>query len=258
MGSTRGRIEGKVVVITGGAGGIGRAAALKFVEEGAAVLLVDLEERLLKQACDEIPSNRLSYFVGDVTRWIDNKAMVSVAEERYGGVDVFLANAGVEGDVSSILDYDEEVFDRLMEVNVKGPFLGLKAAVPAMIKRGGGSVVITSSVAGVRGSAKLAPYVTSKHAVVGLMKSAAKEFSVSNVRVNTVNPSAVDTRMIHRIEEGLRSGDPLAVRDKMESAIPLGRYAEPMDIANLMLFLASDESKFITGSVHMADGGSTA
>ncbi len=251
-----GRIENKVAVITGGAGGIGSEVARRFVDEGALVLLVDLDEEALSQVCSEFPSNRVSYLAADVTNWADNQAMVSLALERYGGLDIFLANAGIEGAISSILDYDEEVFDRLMAVNVKGPFLGLKAVIPEMIKSDGGSVIITSSVAGVRGGPRLAPYVTSKHAVIGLMKSAAKEFATHNIRVNTVNPSPVGTRMIESIEKGLRPEDPDSVREAMRANIPLGRYAQPEDVANLMLFLASDESKFITGSVHMVDGGS--
>lgn len=253
-----GRIEGKVAVITGGAGGIGRAVARRFIEEGASVLIVDVDKDSLADACAEISSNQISYVVGDVANWNDNLEMIKIAEERYGGVDIFLANAGIEGDISSILDYDEEVFDRLMAVNIKGPFLGLKAAVPAMIKRGSGSVVITSSIGGVRGGSRLAPYVTSKHAVIGLMKSAAKEFAREGVRVNAVNPSPVETRMMRSIEKGLMEEDPDAIKKAMQSNIPMGRYAEPVDVANLMLFLASDESKFITGSIHMVDGGSSA
>ena len=160
-----GRLENKVAVITGGAGGIGSEVARRFVDEGALVLLVDLEEESLARVCSELPTNRVSYLAADITKWSDNQAMAALALERYGGLDIFLANAGVEGAISSILDYDEDVFDRLMAVNVKGPFLGLKAVVPEMIKRLGGSVIITSSVAGVRGGARLAPYVTSKHAV---------------------------------------------------------------------------------------------
>ena len=251
-----GRIENKVAVITGGAGGIGSEVARRFVDEGALVLLVDLDEAALSQVCSELPSNRVSHLAADVTNWADNQAMVSQALERYGGLDIFLANAGIEGAISSILDYDEEVFDRLMAVNVKGPFLGLKAVIPKMIKSDGGSVIITSSVAGVRGGPRLAPYVTSKHAVIGLMKSAAKEFATHNIRINTVNPSPVGTRMIESIEKGLKPDDPDSVRAAMRANIPLGRYAYPEDVANLMLFLASDESKFITGSVHMVDGGS--
>jgi len=252
------RLEGKVAVITGGAGGIGKAAATLFVAEGADVLLVDLDEANLKEACDQIGSNKVSYCVADVTNASDNQLMIATAEERYGGVDVLLANAGVEGDVSPIVDYDEDRFDQVMAVNVKGPFLGLQAAIPAIGRRGGGSIIITSSIMGVKGGANVAPYVTSKHAVIGMMKSAAKECAPMNIRVNTVNPSPVETRMMRSLEEGIAPGNAEAIREQMRANIPLGRYAEPEDIAKIMLFLASDDSDFITGSVYMADGGSTA
>tara|TARA_R110002073_G_scaffold3998_11_gene26968 strand:- start:4292 stop:5056 length:765 start_codon:yes stop_codon:yes gene_type:complete len=252
------RLKEKVAIITGGAGGIGKAAGKLFVAEGADVLLVDLDEAALKAACDEIGSNRVSYCVADVTRSDDNQKMVAVAEERYGGVDVLLANAGIEGDVAPIVGYDEARFDQVMAVNVKGPFLGLQAAIPAINKRGGGSIVITSSMMGVTGGANITPYVTSKHAVIGMMKSAAKECAGMNIRVNTVNPSPVDTRMMRSLEEGFAPGEGAAMKERMAANIPLGRYAEPEDVAKMMLFLASDDSDFITGSVYMVDGGSTA
>ena len=201
-----GRLDGKVAIITGGAGGIGKAAGKRFIEEGADVLLVDLDEQALADACAEIGSNRVSYFVADVTKAEDNQAMVQCATERYGGVDALLANAGIEGDVASILDYDEARFDQVMAVNVKGPFLGLKAAVPALAARGGGSIVITSSVAGVRGAPGVAPYVTSKHAVIGMMKSAALEFaghrprlvagSVSNIKITRPGDLPLAARLL--------------------------------------------------------------
>ncbi len=253
-----GRLDGKVAVITGGAGGIGRAAADLFVREGADVLLVDLNEDALRDAVAALGSNRASYFVADVTSKPDNVAMIAAAEERYGGVDVFLANAGIEGDVRPLVEYDEARFDQVMNVNVKGVFLGLQAAVPALMKRGGGSVVITSSVAGVRGTSGIAPYCASKHAVIGLMKSAAQEYAAHNIRVNTVNPSPVETRMMRSLEQGIAPGDPERIKARMESAIPLGRYGDPSEIAKIMLFLASDESSWVTGAVQMADGGMTA
>lgn len=252
------RLEDKVAIITGGAGGIGTAAAARFLEEGAYVLLVDLDEDALAETCTRLGSNRVSYLVGDVTQGPDNQAMVDTATERYGGVDVFLANAGIEGDVASLLDYSEQRFDELMAINVKGPFLGLRAAIPAMRVRGGGSVIISSSIAGLTGAPRLAPYATSKHAVIGLMRSAAKEFAPEGIRVNTVNPSPVNTRMIRSIEQGLSPDEPEQAVQVLTAGIPMQRYAEPRDIANIMLFLASDESAFITGSVYMADGGSSA
>ena len=252
------RLAEKVAVITGGAGGIGIAAGKRFASEGAQVLLVDLDEKALADACAEIGGNAVSYLVADVTQADDNARMVETATERYGGVDIFLANAGIEGDVTSLLDYDEARFDQVMAVNVKGPFLGLRSAVPAMRLRGGGSIIITSSIAGVRGAPSLAPYATSNHAVIGLMRSAAKEFAAEGIRVNTVNPSPVQTRMMRSIEEGIRPDDPEAVQQSMAANIPMQRYAEPEDIANIMLFLASDESRFMTGATYFADGGNTA
>jgi NAD(P)-dependent dehydrogenase (short-subunit alcohol dehydrogenase family) len=252
------RLEGKVAIITGGAGGIGRAAGRLFAAEGADVLLVDIDEEQLVAACEEAGSNRVSYCVADVTRAQDNQMMVDLATERYGGVDVFLANAGIEGDIAPIEEYDEAKFDQLIAVNVKGPFLGLKASIPALALRGGGSIIITSSVAGVRGAPNLAPYVTSKHAVIGMMKSAARECAPKRIRVNTVNPSPVETRMMRSIEEGIAPGQSDVAKTQMMANIPLGRYAEPHDIAKVMLFLASDDSEFVTGSVYLADGGSSA
>jgi NAD(P)-dependent dehydrogenase (short-subunit alcohol dehydrogenase family) len=251
------RLAGKVAVITGGAGGIGRAAGVRFAAEGADVLLVDLDEESLKEAVSAAGSNRVSYFVADVTKAADNAAMIACVTERYGGVDVFLANAGIEGDVKPIVDYDEARFDQVLNVNVKGVFLGLKSAFPAMQSRGGGSVVITSSVAGVGGTAGLSAYVTSKHAVIGLMRSAAREGAPMNIRVNTVNPSPVETRMMRSLEEGMLPGAADAAKENIAASIPMQRYGSPEEIAQVMLFLASDDSSWVTGSVYMADGGST-
>ncbi|MBX3705188.1 MAG: glucose 1-dehydrogenase [Pseudomonadales bacterium] len=251
------RLNGKVAVITGGAGGIGRAAGALFAAEGASVLLVDLDETALKDAVRSIGSNRVSYLVGDVTRAADNEAMFACAAERYGGVDIFLANAGVEGDVKPISEYDEARFDQVIAVNVKGVFLGLKSAFGALKARGGGSIVITSSVAGVKGAAGVAPYVTSKHAVIGMMRSAALEGAPHNIRVNTVNPSPVETRMMRSLEAGFSPDDAEAARARMAASIPLQRYGTPDEIARVMLFLASDDAAWVTGSVYMADGGNT-
>jgi len=165
----------------------------------------------------------------------------------------------VAGEIQSIVDYDEEIFDSVMAVNAKGPFLGLKAVIPALNERGGGSVVITSSVAGVTGASLLSPYVMSKHAVVGLTKSAAKECAEMKIRVNSVNPSPVETPMMRVLEDGFSeiTGEETS-KGSLAEQIPLGRYAEADEIAKLMLFLSSDESEFITGSVHTIDGGFTA
>ena len=252
-----GRLDGKVAVITGGAGDIGRSAGALFAAEGADVLLVDLSEQALETAVAEIGSTRVSYCVADVTRPEDNDNVIAVAEERYGGVDAFLANAGVEGQVKPITEYDVDVFDKVLAVNVRGVWLGLKSTIPAMARRGGGSIIITSSVAGVAGTPGVSAYVTSKHAVIGMMRTAALECASMHIRVNTVNPSPLEGRMMRSLEEGFAPGDGEVVHDRLKESIPLGRYGEPEDIARLMLFLASDDASFITGSVYMADGGST-
>ena len=252
------RLDGKVAVITGGAGGIGRGAAKRFAAEGANVLIVDLAEEALDDALRAIGSNRVSACAADVTLGRDNERMFEVATERYGGVDIFLANAGIEGAVAPIVETREEDFDRVIAVNVKGVWLGLKSAIPALAARGGGSIVITSSVAGLSGTPGIAPYGTSKHAVIGLMRAAARECAPMNIRVNTVNPSPVDTRMMRSLEAGMSPDDPEAARERIAANIPLGRYAQPDDIAQVMLFLASDDAAFITGGIYKADGGSSA
>jgi NAD(P)-dependent dehydrogenase (short-subunit alcohol dehydrogenase family) len=252
------RLHGKVALITGGAGGIGRSAGALFAAQGADVLLVDVAQGALDEAASAIGSNRVATCVADVTRPEDNTRMVTEAVERFGGLDIFLANAGIEGQVKPITDYDVDVFDRVLAVNVRGVWLGLKAAIPALKARGGGSIVITSSTAGVGGSPGLSAYITSKHAVIGLMRTAALECAPFKIRVNTVNPAPTETRMMRSLEEGFMPGSGDAARESIRNQIPLGRYGEPEDIANLMLFLASDESAYLTGSVYMADGGSTA
>jgi NAD(P)-dependent dehydrogenase (short-subunit alcohol dehydrogenase family) len=250
-----GRLENKTAIVTGGAGGIGKEAGRLFAAEGANVLLVDRDGAALQQAVREIGSSRVASCVADAESTRD---YVRAAVDRFGGIDILLANAGIEGKVLPITECDEDTFDRVIAVNVRGVWLGIKYAFPELRKRGGGSIVITSSVAGVRGAARMSPYITSKHAVVGLMKSAALEGAPHGIRVNTVNPSAVETRMMRSLEEGFMPGRARQIHDSMAASIPLQRYAEPADVAKLMLFLASDDAAFLTGSVYMADGGSTA
>ena len=252
------RLAGKVAIVTGGAAGIGLATAVRFVQEGAKVLLVDIAEQMLQKAAATLDSAMISTLVADVTQPDEVEGYVKTAVSRYGGIDILINNAGIEGDVVPTQDYSIEMFDKVMAVNVRGVWLGMKYVIPQMERRGGGSIVITSSIAGVRGAPSLAPYATSKHAVIGLMRSAAKEFAAEEIRVNTVNPSPVHTRMMRSIEEGIRPHDPEAAQQLMAANIPMQRYAEPEDIANIMLFLASDESRFMTGATYFADGGNTA
>jgi len=252
------RLRDKVAIITGGAGGIGQAAGSLFVEEGAKVLLVDLDEAALRDSVKAISSDSVSYFAADVTQRADTQSYVQAAVERYGGIDICLCNAGIEGEVNRIPDYDEDVFDRVMAVNVKGVWLGLKYVIPEMKKRSSGSIVITSSIAGVKGSSGIAPYSTSKHAVVGLMRSAAQECASMGIRVNSVNPAPIETRMMRSLESQSTLLQPEEVKEQYLSNIPMGRYGSPKEVAQTMLFLASDDSQFCTGGIYMVDGGLSA
>ena len=258
------RLDGKVALITGATGGIGRAAARIFADEGARLALVDLDESALREVVQSIGEDRASYAVADVTSADDTQAYVQAAVDRWGGVDILLANAGIEGEISPIPDYPLEVFDRVMAVNVRGVWLGIKYVVPVMRERGGGSIVITSSTAGIGGGPDMSAYTTSKHAVIGLMRTAAMEGAASGIRVNTVNPAPIETRMMRSIEEmrvaALDDSD-ITVEQTYRATsarIPLGRYGHPEEVARMMLFLASDDSSFCTGGVYMVDGGRSA
>lgn len=252
-----GKLDGRVAIITGGANGIGLAAAKRFVAEGANVLLVDLEETALQRAVAEV-GPQASALRADVAQAEDVARYVRTCCDRYGGVDISINNAGIEGAVKPIPDYPLDVFERVMAVNVRGVWLGLKYVIPEIAKRGGGSIVITSSLAGVAGTPGVSAYVASKHAVVGLMRTAALECARFRIRVNTVNPSPIDTRMVHALEEGYAPGGSERVKQKMLAAVPLRRYGTPEEVAALMLFLASEESAYCTGGVYMVDGGMSA
>jgi NAD(P)-dependent dehydrogenase (short-subunit alcohol dehydrogenase family) len=258
------RLTGKVALITGGSGGIGRAAARLFVEEGAKVVLVDLDEAALQDSVAAAGADSASYVVADTTQPEQVQQFVQTAVDRHGGIDIFLANAGIEGRVLPIPEYPIDVFDLVMAVNVRGVWLGLKYIMPIMRRRGGGSVVITSSVAGLRGGASTSAYTTSKHAVIGLMRSAALKGAPDKIRVNTVNPAPIETRMMRSLEQQRAdfADHPDVTTDTVKAAsasrIPMKRYGEPEEVARLMLFLASDESSFCTGGVYTVDGGISA
>ena len=258
------RLSKKIALITGGAGGIGQAAAKVFAAEGARVVLVDRNEDALKSVVSSLGDDIASYVVADVTHPGQVEGYVAAAVERWGGIDIFLANAGIEGSISSIPNCPIDVFDQVMAVNVRGVWLGLKYVIPMMTERGGGSIVITSSTAGIGGSAGISPYVTSKHAVIGMMRSAALECAPLGIRVNTVNPAPIETRMMRSLEEmrvaAADNSEITVERTKQATAslIPLRRYGYPEEVANMMLFLASDESSFCTGGVYMVDGGRSA
>lgn len=247
------KLENKIAIITGGSGSIGKITAKLFLEEGAKVMLVDLSEKALQEAAYELNSDHIRYAVADVSNADEVEHYVAETVKLFGKIDVFFNNAGIEGVVKPIEHYPEDVFDTIMSVNVKGVWLGNKYVLPQM--NDGGSIIMTSSVAGVVGFPGLSAYVTSKHAVVGIMRSTALEAASRKIRVNTVHPSPVNNRMMRSIEENSAPGHAEDVKKQFETAIPLGRYAEPIEIAQLVLFLASDDSQFITGTTQIIDGG---
>ena len=248
------RLAGKVAVITGATGGIGAAAARLFAAEGAELMLVDLDADRLEALSGETGG---AWRAADVADPAENEAIAAAAAERFGGIDIGLLNAGIEGSLAPIGDYSVEMFDRVMAVNARGVWLGLRALMPHLERRGGGSLVLTSSTAGIRAVPDMSAYTASKHAVIGLMRSAAIEGAASDIRVNTVNPSPIDTRMIQSLEamHGIRRS---GANQPLAGPTPLRRYGEPEEVARLMLFLASDESSFCTGGVYMVDGGVSA
>lgn len=250
------KLENKIAIITGGAGSIGKITAKLFLDEGAKVMLVDLTEEVLKKAVQELNSQQVKYCVADVSKAVDVQHYINETIKVFGKIDVFFNNAGIEGVVKPITEYPEEVFDKVISVNVKGIWLGNKYALPQM--KDGGSIIMTSSVAGILGFANLSAYVTSKHAVVGIMRTTAIEAAPRKIRVNSVHPAPVNNRMMRSIEESASAGHAEEVKKQFEATIPLRRYAEPIEIAKLVLFLASDDSQYITGTTQIIDGGMAA
>jgi NAD(P)-dependent dehydrogenase (short-subunit alcohol dehydrogenase family) len=247
------RLQGKSAFITGGAGSIGLASARAFVAEGASVFLTDLDEAALQSAVAELGSESAAYAVADTTDGSAVAAAVASAVERFGGLDVAFANAGVFGVVAPVSEYPDDVFERVLRVNVVGPFLVAKHTLAVM--RDGGSLIINSSVVGLTSDRGIAGYATSKHAVVGLMRTAAKEMAERGIRVNSLHPGPVDNGFQTAIEVeaiGASAAEAATVFDQM---IPLGRHATAEEIAQVVVFLASDESSFITGATIAADGG---
>lgn len=249
------RLRDKTAIVTGGAGAIGRAVVERFLAEGARVTAVDRIADAAGRSAPGADAGRLLHLTADVSREEDVARYCRDVHARFGPVDVFFNNAGVAGPVRPLVDLAVEDFDAVMAVNVRGVFLGLKHALPIMAD--GGSVIVTSSVAGLRAAPFLSAYAASKHAVMGLVKSAAREAAPRRIRVNAINPGPVDGPMMRGLEEGLGPSDPASVRDRLAKQMRLGRYVAPDEVAELVTFLASDESRMVTGQAHTIDAGLT-
>ena len=251
------RFEGKVVVITGAAGGIGRAAAERFAQEGASVVAVDLPGTGLEETVglvESAGSNALAV-PADVSKSSEVERYAAAAKERFGGIDAFFNNAGIEGWVGPTTQYPEDIFDKVIAVNLKGVFLGIKYVVPIMMERGGGAIVNTASVAGLSGTPSIFAYGASKHAVVGMTKSAALEFGPRGIRTNAICPSPIETRMMRALERGINPDEPEQVHQQMAAGNPMGRYGEPAEVAAFVAYLCSSDASYLNGGIFPIDGG---
>jgi len=247
--------EDKVALVTGGGSGIGRATALAFAREGAKVVIGNRNVQRGEETVAMIrkAGGEASFKRTDVLVTKDIEALVEHAVKEYGGLDLAFNNAGVEGDVAPITEQTEANYDAVMDVNVKGVWLSIKYEIPQMLKRGGGAIVNCSSVAGLIGFPNMAPYFASKHAVIGLTKVAALEYSAQGIRINAVNPAVIDTEMVDRIAAGFGMN-----KDELVQFHPIGRLGQVEEIAEGVVWLCSKKSSFVTGHSLVVGGGFTA
>lgn len=250
------RLDGKVAIVTGATGGIGEATARLFLELGARVMLVARSADKLAATIDRLkPIGEVSGSLAEATDEGAFAAAVGATLQQFGGLDILIANAGTEGTLKPIEALSIEEFEEVMRTNVTGVWLSMKHCIGPMKARGSGSIVALSSIAGCIGFPSLAPYIASKHAVYGLVKTAALELGPSNIRVNCVGPGPIDNRMIASLESQLSPNDPAALRGGIEASIAMRRYGTNEEVAHLLAFLASDAASYCNGSIHMIDGG---
>ena len=252
------RFSGRVVAVTGAAGGIGSATVKLFAGEGAKLVLTGRDREKLTKMAGSLGLNEENCLIapGNVSSEADVESIFAAAMEKFGRLDVLFNNAGIVGAVSKIEDYDGSSMKEVLEINVLGVFFGMKHALKIMKKQGRGVIINTCSIAGFRGMPDTVGYVASKHAIMGMTRAAASENAAAGIRVCAVCPSPVDTPMMSRIEDGkaaMSGSDPALVRSRL-SALPMGRYASPEEVANAVLFLASDDASFISGTPVFVDG----
>ena len=250
-----GILQDKTCVITGGSGSLGLASAAAFVREGGNVMLVDLDKTRLIEAVQTLQAaaGQVAWCVADVSDVEQTRHYIAQTVATFGKIDVLFLNAGSSGETKPITDFSIEVFDQVMAVNVRAPFLGMKFGLPEM--NDGGSVIVTSSIMGVQANGNISAYATSKHAVIGLVRSASKEVARRNIRVNAIAPGPLDNAFQQDIEDRLSAALGFNATEMINQRIPLGRHSQPEEVAEMVLFLASDRSSFSTGSVFMSDGG---
>lgn len=246
---------GKVVIVTGGGSGIGRTAALAFARQGAKLVVAGRREKEGRETVDLIKrgGGEAVFVQADVSREEDVRALVGRAVSTFGRLDVAFNNAGTEGKMGPLVEQNTDNFDSVMNTNVKGVYLSMKHEIPQMIKNGGGSIVNNASVAALVGFPGASIYVASKHAVLGLTRSAALEVAKQGVRINAVSPAAIETEMLSRF-----TGDDEQTKKQFAALHPVGRVGKPEEIASAVLWLASDASSFVTGQSLTVDGGFTA
>lgn len=243
-------VQNKICILTGATGGIGAAIARRFAAAGARLMLVDRPGTPLAELAGELGA---AFCHADAADDAAVAAYTADTVQRFGGLDVVLANAGTEGKLAPITATTPDDVARLFAVNVYGVFSAIRHAAPHM--RRGGSIIVTASIASFIGSPGLAPYCASKHAVLGLVRTAAQELGPLGIRVNAIHPGPVDNRMIRSIEEQAAPGNPDVVRQGFVAKVPLGRYATNEEIAALAAFLAGDDSTYCNGGSFVADGG---
>ena len=248
------RLAGKVAIVTGAASGIGRASALAFAREGAKLVLVDREAVALGAVAEEVAAAGATVLAhpADVAVEAEVARYVELALETFGRLDAVYANAGISGGLTPLLEQTVEFWGEVLRVNLIGPFLAIKYAAPVMIKRGGGSIVMTASVAGLRASAGGSPYSASKAGVISLAQTAANALSGTGVRVNAILPGLIETGMTKPMFDHARAK---GTAGKIGQLNPLGRAGLPEEIAAMALFLASDESSYVNGQAFAVDGG---
>jgi NAD(P)-dependent dehydrogenase (short-subunit alcohol dehydrogenase family) len=248
-----GVMDGKHCIITGGAGSVGLASAKALAEAGATLMLVDRDAAALEQSADSIGAKDTLVAVADISNTSEVQAFVKQAVDAWGKIDVVFANAGISGTNAAVTDFPEDIFDAVLDVNVRGTFLTLKHSIPHI--RDGGSIVVTSSIMGVRTRPGTVGYITSKHALIGMVRCVARELAGRNIRANIIAPGPLENEFQQTIEDRVSAAMGVNATEMLNNMIPLGRHGTAEEISRAVLFLASDQSSFTTGAVLMADGG---